>query len=980
MNVFTIAPHRSFADSLAGGLLARAGDDRMALARGLLLVPNPRAARAITDAFVRRAGGGLLLPRIVSIGAVDGDEGGIGAPLDPADAAPVPPAIDPLQRRMILARLVAEERGRRGEAIGMAEATRLAADLARVMDQLLTEEVDPAALSALAIEGELQGHWQKALDQLRVVLDRWPEELARLGRIDLAERRRRLLDRLARRWREVPPPGPVVAAGISSAPPAVARLLRTVARMERGAVVLPFLDRAMPEDEWEALGPHDPDPVTGRRVRSIEAHAQFDLKRLLDRMGVARGEVATWRGPGGSRAPALRTRAIANALAPADFTAKWQVLPARHRRLPGVRALELAGPAEEAQAVALLLREALETPGRTAALVTPDRGLAERVSAHLSRWGVEADDSAGVPLATKAAGTLLLGLARAAAERFAPVALLALLKHPLVASGDGRAKWLAGARAVDRALRGPRPPVGLDGVAAHLAAVKATTALAWWGDVAPMLAPLERAFAAEAAAPGDLLAALRDTASVLAGDAAWAGPAGRAAADLFAGLETAVPHGPRAMAPADLPALMAQLLGEVAVRPPQGGHPRIFIWGLIEARLQQTDLMILSGLNEGVWPAAPSPDPWLSPRIRTELGLPGLERRVGAQAHDFALALGAPEVVLTRARRDARAPTLASRFWLRLEAMTGGLPRRAGIRALAASIDRPDDFAPAARPAPVPPADARPKRLSVTSLDRLKADPFAFYAASILKLPALDALDADPSAAWRGTAVHDVLETWMAEDDCAPDRLAARAARLLDETDAHPVLRALWAPRLMEAIDWIADTVRANQADGRRPVAGEEKGEAEVAGIVLHGRVDRIDRMADGGLAIVDYKTGQAPRPAQVAAGFAMQLGLLGLIAERGGFGPVKGMAAAFEYWSLAARGGTLGHVSSPVGGRSGIPVGEFTQRAERVLREAVDRWLLGDAPFTAKLHPEHAPYGDYDQLMRLEEWYGRGGDGAAAQ
>jgi ATP-dependent helicase/nuclease subunit B len=976
MNVFTIPPHRSFADSLAGGLLARAGGDRISLARGLLLVPNPRAARAITDAFVRRAGGGLLLPRIVPIGAVDGDEA-VGAALDPADADPVPPAIAPLQRRMILARLVTEERARRGETIGLAEATRLAADLARVMDQLLAEEVAPAALSDLAVEVELSEHWQKALEQLRVVLDRWPEELARLGLIDMADRRRRLIDRLARRWRDDPPAGMVVSAGIASAPPAVARLLRTVARMERGLVVLPFLDRAMPEEEWEALGPHAPDPVTGRADRPIEAHAQFDLKQLLDRMGVARGEVATWRGPGGSRVPATRTRAIANALAPADFTAKWQELAARHRRLPGVRALELAGPAEEAQAVALLLREALETPGRTAALVTPDRGLAERVSAHLERWGVKADDSAGVPLANKAAGTLLLGLARAAAERFAPVALLGLLKHPLVAAGDQRAGWLTGARALDRALRGPRPPIGLAGVAAHLVEPRMAAARDWWTGVVPLLEPLETAFAGEAVAPADLLAALRDTAAALAGDAAWTGPAGRAAADLFAELEEAAPFGPAAMAPADLPALMAQLLGEVAVRPPQGGHPRIFIWGLIEARLQQTDLMVLAGLNEGVWPAAPAPDPWLSPRIRSELGLPGLERRVGAQAHDFALALGAPEVVLTRARRDARAPTLASRFWLRLEAMTGGLPRKAGTRALAAAIDHPADFAPAARPAPVPPADARPKRLSVTSLDRLKADPFAFYAASILKLPSLDPLDADPSAAWRGTAVHDVLEKWMEEDDCAPDRLAARARALLDEANAHPVLRALWAPRLMEAIDWIADTVRENLGEGRRPVAGELQGERVIAGITLHGRVDRIDRLPGGGLAIVDYKTGQAPRAAQVAAGFAMQLGLLGLIAEDGGFDTVRGLPQAFEYWSLAAKGGQLGHVSSPVGGRNGIAVEDFMPNAARVLQEAVGKWLLGAEPFTAKLHPEHAPYGDYDQLMRLEEWYGRGGGGA---
>ncbi len=970
-NVFTIPPHRSFADALAGGLIARAGGDPLVLARGLLLVPNARARRALTDAFVRRAGDGLLLPRMATVADLDGDEAP-GALFDPAAGGdPVPPAIGPLHRRMILARLVSEERARAGDPVGAAEAVRLATDLARVVDQMLLEEVRPAALRDLKVAPELSVHWQRSLDQLGVILDRWPEELARLGLIDAAERRNRLLARAAGAWTGHAPEGFVVSAGLAVVSPVAARLLRRIARMERGMVVLPFLDRAMPQAEWDALGPHDPHPVTGVRPRPIETHPQFHLKLLLDRMGVARGEVATWRGAGGARAPAARTRAIANAMMPAGFTARWQDLDGAARRLSGVRAATLATPAEEAQAIAILLREALETPGRTAALVTPDRALAERVSAHLRRWGIEADDSAGIPLAARPPGTLILALAQAAAERFAPVALLALLKHPLVASGAGRRDWLAGVRALDRRLRGPRPAAGLAGVTAHLAGKGA--AAGWWQAAAPRLTPLERAFAGEGA-PAAMLAALRDTGVELAGDALWSGPAGRAAATLFADLDAAAAAGPPAIRPDEVAALLAQLLGEIAVRPPQGGHPRIAIWGLIEARLQQADLMILAGLNEGVWPAAPAPDPWLSPRVRAELGLPGLERRIGIEAHEFAMALGGARVVLTRARRDARAPTIASRFWLRLEAMTGGLTRLPAAAALAAAIDRPDTVRPASRPAPVPPAEARPARLSVTSLDRLKADPYAFYAGAILKLNALDGIDADPSPAWRGSIVHEVLEAWMTEDGCAPDRLRARAERLLDDLDGHPVVRALWAPRLMEAIDWIAAETERGLAAGRRPLAGEITGETAVAGIALHGRIDRIDVAADGGLAIIDYKTGKPPGAAEVAAGFAMQLGLLGLIAERGGFEDVTGKPTAFEYWSLAARAGQLGHVASPVGGKgaTAVAAADFTAHAARVLQDAVTKWLTGDAPFTAKLHPEHAPYGDHDQLMRLDEWYGR--------
>ncbi|WP_076068509.1 double-strand break repair protein AddB [Sphingomonas montana] len=991
-NVFTIPLHRAFADALVAGLIARSGGDPLVLARGLVILPNNRAVRTMTDAFVRRADGGLMLPRLVAIGDIDAGEQA-GALFDPIDGETAhPPAIDPLRRHLILARLVQEVRRDTGDPIDAAEAMRLAADLARTLDQLIAEEVEPRRL-ADSVAPELSEHWQASLAVLETILDRWPRVLAAAGAIDASDRQNRMLRALADSWKANSPAGLVVAAGITASTPAVAALLRRVARMDGGMVVLPGLDLSMPEAEWMALGPHaaeDDRPAPP----AIETHPQYHLKLLLDRMGVARGEVARWRHGGRAGgidgdAPAIRSRAIGNAMAPARFTGKWQTLPPRARRLSGIRAAEFASPADEARGIAIAMRGMLEQPGKTAALVTPDRALARRVVSQLRRWGIAADDSAGRPLSATPPGALLLALAEAAAEAFAPVPLLALLKHPLVRTGDDRLAWLDGVRQLDRALRGPRPAAGLDGLTAYLARGEGRDARVreraqdWWSAHREILQPVEAAFQGRIDL-GTLIAALRVAASALGGDGVWSGPAGRAAADLIAGLEDAAAAGPAhvpVLADAGvLPILLRGLMDAVAVRPPQGGHPRIFIWGLIEARLQHADLIVLGGLNEGTWPSAPAPDPWLAPRIRQLLGLPGLERRIGLAAHDFASGLGARRVLVTRARRDARAPAIASRFWLRMEAMTGGVTRDPRLMAQAQAIDHvagPPAYA--ARPAPSPPIADRPRRIAVTRLDRLKADPYAFYAGAMLKLDAWDMVDADPTAAWRGTAVHRVFEAWMTEDRCDPDKLRPRAQRMLAETSAHPVLRALWTPRLLEAIDWVAERIVVQVAEGRVPLVAEVRGAATVAGIELFGTVDRIDRMPDGTLAIVDYKTGKAPSRRQVEAGYAMQLGLLGLIAEKGGFAEAKGDPGAFEYWSLAADGDRLGHASSPVGidkqGR-GIDTAEFTRLAASVLGDAVDNWLLGDAPFTAKLHPEYAPYGDYDQLMRLDEWYGRS-DGA---
>lgn len=966
--VFSIPPIRAFADALVAGLLAQFGADRLVLARGMILVPNNRAGQAIREAFVRQAEHGLLLPRIVAVGDAELDEKA-GAALDTMDGEPLPPAIEPLRRQLILARLIQRDR-----AVDAAEAMRLAAELGRTLDQLIVEEVTPAKLRAIDLSGELSTHWNVSLDQLKAILDLWPDALKAMGRIDLADRRNCQLTRVAERWRTDPPSGFVVAAGISTGAPAVARLLDTVARCPNGQVVLAGLDLDIAAEEWDAIGGSEADP-------GIETHPQYHLHQLLTRMRVARGEVLPWRWSGPIKSSQNRARAISHAFASADATRGWINLSAEDGNLKGVRALELANPAEESQAIALAIREAIETPGQTVALMTPDRDLAARVSAHLERWHIKADDSAGQALSATPHGTLILALAHAAADHFAPAALLSLLKHPLVRAGEARRDWLDGARALDLAMRGPRPAPGLEGVTRFLcggdkhARPVRQAAAAWWGEVAALLEPLEPMALQRLAG---MISVLRDVGAALCGDALWAGQAGRELSRLITDLEAGAEDGPEALALASLPPLLRQLMDGIAVRPAYGGHPRVFIWGLLEAKLQSADVMILGGLNEGIWPQLPAPDPWLAPRIRRELRLPSLERRIGLSAHDLACALGAPKVLMTRALRDTRSPTIASRFWLRLETMTGGIdPPAARFDMIARQIDAcPDAPRRAVRPAPAPPVEERPRIISVTDVDRLSADPFAFYAKAMLGLQALDAVDVDPGPAWRGSLIHDVLQHWADDDAYRSGRLVERMEEALSDGTIHPLIRALWLPRLRDAAGWIEQLVADNRAAGRSPLVAEKSGSTEFAGVKIHGRADRIDRLSDGTLAIVDYKTGEAPKTSQVAAGFAMQLGLIGLIAERGGIDGVTGKAGAFEYWSLARdqRTRAFGKMSSPTTGRNAVAEPDaFVAKIAAQFARAAGRWLTGTEPFTAKLSPEYA-WSDYDQLMRLEEWQGRDG------
>ncbi|MXP43814.1 PD-(D/E)XK nuclease family protein [Allopontixanthobacter sediminis] len=977
-HVYSIAAHRGFADALVAGLVPRYAQDDVGLVRLTLLLPSTRAVRTVSEAFIRHFGaaglGGMLMPRMAVVGDLDLDET-LGSLLDPLGAADIPRSVDPTRRWLRLAELLREELGKdapRGSAL-----LRMARDVASAMDRLLVEDIGPEELlgeNVLGLRPDLAVHWQDSLRTFARVQLRWLAELTAAGELDAAARRNRLFDFAAQRWKAQPPATPIVAAGVTSAAPALARLLRVVSELPQGAVILPDLDLAMADAVWAELGTAgapeqagDPPFTRGDAV----THPQYHLKLLLNRMGIARGEVRQWHRKGLTAASPDRTYAISSLFLPPEASKGWADLEADKRRLSGVRLMETAGPEEEAQAIALLVREAVEEPAKRVNVITPDRGLARRIVQHLRRWNITADDSAGRPLSDTPAGRLFLLLAEAASENVPPVPLMALLQHPLVHLGEERREWLANVRALELKLRGPRPAPGLAPLAPIAAKAKVEE---WWHGVEVTLAPLvadrgDRPFA-------DRLDALSAAAESLCGDAIWSREDGRALASLIEELRLHARDVGTVIDLRELHTVLQDAMELVAVRPPYGGHPRVAIYGLLESRMSRADLVICAGLNEGSWPAAPAPDPLLAAPVLRALGVPGADFRIGLSAHDLAGALGAPEVVLSRARRDTAGPAIPSRFLLRVQALLGTdlLPRHqlTHIKDLAAALDYAEPPKLYERPQPRPSAEQRRVQISVTALDRLRSDPYQFYAASILRLSELEPLDADPSAAWRGTAAHEILEQWHKSGR----PMQEVAAEVLQQMNAHPLMRALWRPRLLEALKWAEQTIAA--FDGRTPVLFEKSGRMEIKGITIKGKADRIDALEDGGLAIVDYKTGKSPSGPQVAKGFALQLGTIGLIAERGGFEGIEGEARKFEYWSLSRRPSGeegFGYVASPVkdgGKRNKIDPLDFLPMAEDMLHDALDRWILGDEPFIARLNPDAVSYNTYDQLMRLDEWMGR--------
>jgi ATP-dependent helicase/nuclease subunit B len=984
-NVFTIAAGTAFAETLARGVIARTGaGDPLALADATIFLPTRRAARTLSESFSRALGGAALLPQIRPLGDADDDEFAFDAAGEDMALAP---SIAPVRQRLLMATLVQRwDRAKHGGAarLTFAQAASHARGLGDFLDEVETQEADLSNLDALAPDS-LAAHWAEVKEFLEYMRDGWPKLLVAEGRVAPAVRRRATLGALAERLEKHPPAGPVIAAGTTGSIPATARLLGVIARMERGAVVLPGLDRELDEESWSKLDP---------------GHPQYGMKQLLSRIGVARDEVKDWTP--GTAANAVRETLLRETLRPAPTTDAWRDIADRgsgeiERGLDGLSLVNTAHPGEEAAAVALVLREALETPGRTAALVTPDRNLARRVAAEMGRWNIAIDDSAGRPLANTPPGAFLALVAEAAIERFAPVPLLALLKHPLAAGGEATAEFRRKVRELDRfCLRGPRPDPGLDGIESAVATAirdarekpreKTVSALApWFAKIKTLLAPLayildanDVSIANVAAVHAAIAEALATTDTEPGAARLWRGDAGTAAANLIASLEDESADLPT-IEPGSYPVLFRALAEERPVRPAYGLHPRLAILGTLEARLQSFNVLVLGGLNEGTWPRAAVADPWLSRPMRAKLGLEPPERAIGLSAHDFATLAAGPRVILTRALKSEGSPTTPSRWLQRLLQLTKGLKLDAKLTsatrydALASAMATPETVMRIGRPEPRPPVESRPRNLSVTEIETWLRDPYAIYAKHVLGLRPLDPLDAPIGPLERGTAIHAVLERFLVENANAMPadaeaRLIAIARTVFRESGVPKAALALWWPRFQRAATWFVGIESARRANIRQSfveIAGRRIFKGPAGDFTLRCRADRIDILTSGGGSIVDYKTGEPPTKKQVHILLAPQLPLEGAILAEGGFTEIGKLAPSELLYIRFGGGDEAGDVRDV-----SDDVIALVEKAEQQLIGRIAAYDSADTSYPPRIKPFRAELsGDYDHLARVREW-----------
>jgi ATP-dependent helicase/nuclease subunit B len=1040
-HVYTIPPSAPFLPALFralrdGRLIDGFTPGPLDYADVTIFLPTRRACRLARDAFLPVLGvEAAVLPRIVPIGDIDEDEfafTGIAPGALAADALALPPALGPLERRFLLAQLVRKwaeavaaqgtsEHGSEASLVARhpAAALALADDLARLMDDMTTREVPWSRLDGL-VPDELDPYWQLTLRFLTIAREHWPAILAERGVIEEASRRDRLIAAEAARL-AASPDRPVMAAGSTGSMPSTAKLLTAIARLPRGAVVLPGLDTELDDESWDTIGGAAPGcpPAPG--------HPQAAMHRLLDRMGVARRDVGRLVSP----ASHGRETLVSEAMRPAASTDKWrtrldEIGAAIGPALAGVTVVEAANAEDEAAVIAVVLREALTLPERTAALVTPDRALARRVAVMLRRWNIEPEISDREPLGETAAGVFCRLTAEAALSGLAPVPLLALLKHPLARFGAREGDLERGVAALEHAiLRGPRPAPGSRGLIAAFETFRSELArlkngessdihrsdprasLAPWElddaeallqRIKAALEPLESAAAREGGQDFAALAARHWEAVKRAGtDEAsemFAGRDGEALTAVFAEIAETVARTPYPVKADEYLEVFAAAIDGRKVDPHSGAGSRIRIYGQLEARLTGVDRVVLGGLVEGVWPPDARSDPWLSRPMRATLGLDPPERRIGLAAHDFAQLLGAPEAVLTFPAKRGGAPAVASRFVQRLAAVAGrpawqeAVVRGERYRALARHLNAPQaPPRPVARPEPRPPRAARPTKLSVTEIEHWLRDPYTIYAKHILRLPRLDPVDAPPGGAERGSFIHETIGDFAATfADALPPAPYSELIRLgrqhFVSVRDFPEAHAFWWPRFERVARWFADFEtrrRAGMAAAHAEIRGELTFPADPAGertFRLTGRADRIEQLTSGGYAVLDFKTGVAPTSKQVQIGVSPQLTLEAAMLREGAFPGLSAGASVTELVYIRLNGG------NPAGKELIVNLGKdhspdaAADTALAELKALVTRFEDEATPYRPLILSMWSNrYGAYDDLARVKEWSLSGGE-----
>lgn len=954
MNVYNISGNESFVDVLAGYFIKRYENKPEELSNILFLLPNRRSCQSLADAFVRYNGGKpTILPRMEPIAETDENEIFLGGG---AEILPnLKPAIDSMERVFNFTKLIMHKNEYGVDDVSLAQAYALAQNLASFIDTVQNEELDFARLDNI-VPDDYSDHWRKTLTLLKIITKYWPRILEENGYCDPMERRKQLLRAELDFWRTSSNRPKIVIAGSTAAFPVLKEMVKTVAEFPDGEVYLYGLDKYLDADSWKKID---------------ENHPQYELKKLLDCLQMSRDEVVDIADKNISQ----REKLISEIMRPASTTGEWRKLSEKIFSADTFKDIHLINCDDmrhEAKTIAMIMRETLETEGKTVALVTVDRNLSRRVISELKKWKIDADDSAGQPLSLTHIGIYFRLIAEVIVQN-TMAAKMALLKYPFTACGNNSADFKQKVYKLELALRNEEK-------------LKAPQQ-ALLDDFEKRLLPLKELYESPKVDLKRMLIAhievaqsLADTDTKTGDEIIWKNDDGNVAAEFFAALINKSDELGEIYANDYLPFLVT-MMTEKNVRSRYGYHPRIKILGPIEARLTNYDRVIIGEANEGIWPQLPQTDMWMSRPMKTAFKMPQSERNIGVCAADFSHLLNAPEVYITRAQKVGGTPTDKSRWWLRfetvLEAIFGSEDEQKAKYAFiyqepysvwAKNLERCSNPCSIKAPHPRPEIKYRPRKLSASQVEILMRDPYSVYAKEILKLKPLKDLDREKEAFDFGIMVHKILEDFNNEynGEYYPENAAELLmnAGLQELNNISEEVQAFWKPQLKAMIDMVVKKEREYRksiAKVHSEVNGEMTFKGKAGDFLITAKADRVDETKDGCINILDYKTGKGRGDKEIKEATAPQLPVEALIAQKVGYEGVKrAKVAGMQYWALKDKSGKTDYEQSQ----------EAISKIEVALQNLIDGFDNIERPYLAKpVKSKHGQYKDYDHLSRYLEW-----------
>ncbi len=319
----------------------------------------------------------------------------------------------------------------------------------------------------------------------------------------------------------------------------------------------------------------------------------------------------------------------------------------------------------------------------------------------------------------------------------------------------------------------------------------------------------------------------------------------------------------------DARAFVMDAIGSVTIRPNKKDDCNVCVLGTIESRMQTADVIILTGLNEGMFSALGYENAWLPRDVATKIGLPSPNRKVSLMALDFMTLSCAKEVYWLRSKQSGGALTTESRFLSRIRVACSDIIEAKDVLESVRALDNVK-YEPLDYSAPTPPIDK--SDVYVTELELLIHNPYAFYVKHILRLKKLDDYWVLPDARKFGTIVHDVIE--KATDYTADSLIEQMDARAKQELESNSILFYFWHKRFCEIAPFFEEYFK-----DKKKVYKEISGVVKIAGRNVRARADMV---MDG--IVADIKTGAAPTKKQLLDATMPQIPLEGYIMQSGGF------------------------------------------------------------------------------------------------